>query len=259
MTHVTAALKMLLFALWCLIAVPFQSAVLLFTKGDAAYILPCLWHKGVCKIFGIRYTITGAPVTDRQTLFMSNHLSYLDIPLIGSFLKASFLAKKDVESWPVFGFLSKLQQTAFIERKQSATAREIESLSQRVQNQRNLILFPEGTSTDGRSVLPFKSSLFTLAMGTGTETLVVQPMTLHLVSVDGKAPETQALRDLYTWHRDMDTPLATHLWLFAKTSGARIDVIFHPALNPADYEDRKTLAKICHEHVSKGLEFLKAA
>lgn len=259
MRNIVASFKFALFALSCILAVPVQCAVLFFTKGDGAYVLPCLWHQIVCRIFGIRFTISGRPVTDRQILFMSNHLSYLDIPLIGSFLQASFLAKKDVESWPVFGFLSKLQQTAFIERKASATAREIENLSKRVEGRRSLILFPEGTSTDGRSVLPFKSSLFTLAMNNQQSDLLVQPMTIKLLSVDGQSPEPQDLRDLYAWHRDMDTDLATHLWRFARTSGAVLEVVFHEPINPAIFEDRKILAKACHEQVSKGLEIPKAA
>jgi 1-acyl-sn-glycerol-3-phosphate acyltransferase len=213
----------------------------------------------VCAIFGIRHQIIGTPNVSHQTLYMSNHLSYLDIPLIGSFLQASFVAKSEVASWPVFGFLSKLQQTAFLERKRTAIVRETNSLQGRIKRGGSLIIFPEGTSTDGQMVLPFKSSLFTLALGEANDALYVQPMTLQVTSVDGRAPRSQDERDLYAWHIAMDTELPVHLWRFAKTSGALIRVTFHPPLQARAYSDRKMLAQTCHMAVMSGLNPAQAA
>ena len=248
-----AAVKMALFALLTLVIIPPQMLIMLFHRGRGAYIVPMLWHRGVCLIFGIRFQIEGAPLHKGQTLFMSNHLSYLDIPVIGSLLVASFVAKKEVEGWPVFGFLSKLQQTAFIDRRRSAISEEKAAIDDRLSDGRSIILFPEGTSTDGRAVLPFKSSLFALALDSTNPDLCIQPMTVRLDSVDGRPPLTQADRDLYAWHRDMDTELPVHLWLFARTSGARVTLVFHPALRASGYTDRTVLAKPCHDAVSNGL------
>lgn len=72
--------------------------------------------------------------------------------------------------------------------------------------------------------------------------------------VNGKAPTTQELRDIYAWHRDMDTELPQHLWLFAKSKGAEIALSFQPVIISSDFEDRKTLARHCHEAVSNGVE-----
>lgn len=255
MTHsIRAASKIMSFIFLCLLVVPLQTVLLVFHKGRHAYIIPHLWHKGVCAIFGIRCEIQGTPVEGRQVLFLSNHLSYLDIPLLAGVLRnSSFVAKSDVSEWPVFGYLSKLQQTVFIQRSRSAAARESLTLDAVLRTGKSLTLFPEGTSTDGSSVLPFKSSLFAIPLQEGFTHLLLQPVTISVLNVGGQAPETQEIRDLYAWHRDMDTQLGEHLWRFAKTSGAKIRVTFHPPIHSGDFSDRKELAQACHEKVCSGL------
>jgi len=250
-----AGFKFFLFVLLCLVIVPSQSLILLFHKGRTAYVLPRLWHKGVCKIFGIKIRQTGVPYTDTQVLYMSNHISYLDISMMASVIpNASFVAKKAVASWPVWGFLSTLQQTAFISRSRGDAKKEANALDAMLQNGKNLIIFPEGTSTDGRGVLDFKSSLFSIALQDGLDHLMIQPITLQLLQTDGCAPQTQDARDLYAWHRDMDTELHHHLWHIAKHSGALVQITFHDIIAAKDFNDRKTLAKTCHDTVCKGLE-----
>ncbi|MCB1652204.1 MAG: 1-acyl-sn-glycerol-3-phosphate acyltransferase [Alphaproteobacteria bacterium] len=254
MSSIKAAFKFLAFALLCLAIVPLQSLVLFFTKGEKAYFLPKVFHKITCWIFGIKIKKTGQVSQAPQTLFISNHISYLDIPALGSLIPGtSFVAKRDVEKWPVFGFLSKLQQTAFISRSRSDAAKETRNIAAALKNNKNLILFPEGTSTDGQEVRPFKSSLFALALENDSKELQLQPITISVLSANGQKPQTQEQRDIYAWHINMDTPLAPHLWDFAKGNGAIIQITFHPPLQSTLYNDRKTLAKECHDTVSKGL------
>ncbi len=248
-----AALKMSLFVLLCLAIVPLQSLVLVVHRGRGAYILPWLWQCCVCRIFGITVLVEGKPHTKSQTIYVANHLSYLDIPAIGSILRASFVAKQEVAGWAVFGFLSKLQQTAFISRSKADAAKEKNALGAMLAEGKSLIIFPEGTSTDGREVLAFKSSLFALVLQDGVKNLTIQPVTVNMQTVDRRPVLTQADRDIYSWHRDMDTELPVHLWGFAKSRGAHISLKFHPPRLAGDYSDRKTLAKICHEDVCKGL------
>jgi len=254
MRNIIASIKFLAFALLCLIIVPAQSIMLLFHRGKYAYILPWLWQKGVCAIFRITLAVSGAPYTKSQTLYVSNHLSYLDIPAIGSVLRASFIAKKDVSRWPVFGFLSTLQQTAFVSRNPSDARTEKNALDNMLAEGKSLIVFPEGTSTDGTEFVPFKSSLFAIAFHENAPDLMIQPFTLQMQSVNGHAPETQELRDLYSWHRHMDTELHEHLWRFAQSKGAVIAMEFHDPIRARDYEDRKILAKTCQDHVFRTLE-----
>lgn len=248
-----ASLKLFAFALACLIVVLTQSPVLLFTRGPGAYIVPCIWHRVVCKIFNIRFEIEGTPETNGQVLLLSNHISYLDIPVLGSVLKASFVAKKDVESWPVFGFLAKLQQTAFINRSRSAAQSESNSLSGMLSEGKSLIIFPEGTSTDGREVRPFKSSLFALPLQEEHKDLIIQTLTIRMEMVDSSEVTSQDIRDIYSWHIDMTTELPEHLWRFAKSRGAVLKIKFHAPLRAGDFQDRKVLAQACHDQVSAGL------
>ncbi len=249
-----ACFKFILFALITIPIVPAQYLLLLIHKGRGAYILPYLWQKGVCAIFGIKVKIIGKPHKASQTIYVSNHLSYLDIPVIGSVLRASFVAKKDVRSWAGFGFLSTLQQTAFISRDRADAKQAKNDLDEMLNDGKSLIIFPEGTSTDGKEVVPFKSSLFSIAMKENLKDIYVQPITLKMESVDGKPVKTQNDRDLYAWHINMDTPMEEHLLRFAKSRGAVISLNFHPPVKAHDFENRKTLAKACHEAVSNGLD-----
>lgn len=250
MRALIAAAKIALFALWCFAVVPLQCILLLIHRGKAAYILPYFWHKGVCLIFNIKVHVHGTPKTDQQVLYVSNHLSYLDIPVIGTVLKASFVAKKDVSSWPVFGFLSKLQQTAFIERSRGAAVKERNALDSMIADGKSLIIFPEGTSTNGDSVLPFKSSLFALALKDSEKPILIQPFSLKMDTVDKQKPDASNIVDIYSWHRDMTTELPAHLWRFAKSKGAVISLHFHPVISSESYTDRKKLALACQETVS---------
>ncbi len=254
MRFLIACIKFLFFILLCLVVVPTQLVVLLLHKGNGAYIMPWLWQKAVCKIFRINIQITGTPYTDTQTIYIGNHISYLDIPAVGSILRASFVAKKDVASWPVFGFLSKLQQTAFISRSREDAKKEKHALDTMLDEGKSLIIFPEGTSTDGCEVLPFKSSLFSIAYKEGLEDIRIQPITINMTRVDKREIKTQDDRDIYSWHLNMDTPLEKHLWRFALSRGATISLNFHDVLKASDLKDRKTLAKACYNAVSNGLK-----
>ncbi len=254
MSTIKAILKLLLFAIVSIVIVTLQLIVLAFNNGPAAYIIPQQWHRILCFVFGIKIRITGEPYKNGQVIFVSNHISYLDILVLGTALRASFVAKKDIASWPVFGFLSKLQQTAFISRSHIDAKKEKHALDTMLASGKSLIIFPEGTSTDGREVIPFKSSLFAIALrNENNSDIFIQPITLAMQSVDKHDVVTQDDRDLYAWHINMTTPLAEHLWRFAKSRGAEIHLYFHTPVDANEYTDRKILAKTCHEAVSNGL------
>jgi 1-acyl-sn-glycerol-3-phosphate acyltransferase len=253
----TIIFKASLFFLWCLVMVPPQAILILFYRGPHAYHIPYLWHKGICLIFGLRVRVEGAPIETAQTLFVSNHVSYLDIPVIGSTLKASFVAKNEVAGWPVFGFLSRMQQTAFISRSRNHAQREKNALGNMLKEGKSLILFPEGTSTDGRDVASFKSSLFSMTLDGEHPDLLIQPFTLRIDRVDGKSPDDQAVRDLFAWYGDMTMP--PHLRAFTAGRGADVTLVFHSPIRPNDYPDRKSLAEACESAVRSGLTGAKIA
>ncbi len=249
MRTVRATLKMAFFALWSALLIPPQALLLMFYKGRGTYIIPSLWHRGMRTVFGIRCKIIGTPCRS-QTIFVSNHVSYLDIPLLGSLLKASFLAKSEVASWPVFGYFSKLQQCVYVERKKTAVTGAKADLEKLLDSGRSLIVFPEGTSTSGMDVLPFKTSLFSITDG---HDINIQPITIALTQTDGKKPVTKDDYNIYSWPLEMETSLPEHLWLFAKTSGARILLTFHEPIHASAFPDRKALANACHACVANAL------
>lgn len=259
MRTLVAAFKILCFFAWSIILVPPQLLVMAFHRGRWAYEIPYLWERGTCFILRLKVIREGAPNTGQQTIYMANHISYLDIPVIAGILKASFVAKAEVASWPVFGFLSKLQQTAFIQRNRKDISVQRYALQNMLAAGKSLIIFPEGTSSDGTNVLPFKSSLFSIAYdeNNAPRDLAVQPVSLSLESVNGHTVSTEADRDIYAWHGDMT--LTPHLWQFAKSRGATVRVTFHKAYPARIYECRKLLAKKCQEDVLNGLQNIPCA
>lgn len=256
MLAVLAGFRFFLFGLLIFLVVPIQVIILFFTKGPASRVLPMIWMRCVCWIFGISVRVNGAPYREGQVITMCNHLSYLDIPVVGSVIPDSFVSKSDVAKWKLFGFLAGLRQTAYVIRGSVDPVVASQGVETRLQAGDNLIIFPEGTSTDGRNVLEFKRGVFARAIDANIDGLKVQPLTLQVLSANGRKVETQDDRDLYAWHNGMDDDfeLQHHLWRFAQSRGAQICLTFHPVINVSDYSDRKTLAKDTHIAVSNGLE-----
>ncbi len=251
MSSLKAILKILALALWSIPLVLIQIIALWFIKGRAAYIIPRIWHCGVAAILGLKIELRGDIVHDKQLIYISNHLSYLDIPVIGTVLKASFIAKEDIAHWPVIGYLCRMQQTAFISRNSRHAKKVAGALEDMLAEGKSLILFPEGTSTVGTSVLPFKSSLFSLLEPKeSSPPLPIQPFILELVSVN-KKPITAASRDLYSWYGDMD--FSPHMWVFLKNNGATVRLTFLDVIHPPTPFDRKTLCKTVEERITSGL------
>ncbi len=256
MPIIKACFKFFAFTLLILIAVPPQIIVMLFTKGPASRIIPMLWMRAVCFVFQIRVEAEGEPLKNEQYIVMCNHLSYLDIPAIGSVIPDSFVSKSDVANWKLFGFLAGLRQTAYVVRGSADPVLASQGVENRLKQGDNLIIFPEGTSTDGQTVLDFKSGVFARALDSGVNGLKILPATLHVIAVNGHAVRTQEDRDVYSWHNGMDDDfeLHHHLWQFAQSGGVRIRLMFHDPIAVKDYNDRKTLAKDTHKAVSNGLE-----
>lgn len=250
MKKLIAISKIALMLLWSVPLVLIQICILPFHKGQSAYIVPRIWHKGICFFLGLKTEIRGTPVHNTQLIYISNHLSYLDIPAIGSYLKASFIAKEDIAHWPVIGFLSKVQQTAFISRNSAHAKKVANALDTMVKEGKSLILFPEGTSSVGTSLLPFKSSLFSLAHPKDMKPIAIQPFILELIEADGK-PVTPESRDYYAWYGDME--FAPHIWVYLQTKGAKIRLTFLDVIPATEGMDRKELCKLVESRISAGL------
>lgn len=253
MSKTRAYVRILLFALWSLPLVSLQCLVLLVHRGKLAYKIPRLWHIGLCRVFGMPVRVIGTPQpTTTPVMFISNHISYLDILVMGSKIEASFVAKNDVATWPIFGFLSSLQQTAYISRASKDALKERHSLQSYLHTGKSIIFFPEGTTNNGRDILPFKSSMFALALDHHLTDgrLVIQPFSIRIVPKDGPTGESDAVN--YAWAFDDDTPLVTHLMRFAGGHGCILELVFHEIVDPKKYNDRKALCRTVETMVTLG-------
>ena len=112
---------------------------------------------GIRKIFGIKLKVSGEQ-EQKKVMFISNHISYLDIIILGSLVNAVFVAKSEIRDWPIINKLCMLGKTIFVERdNRKSVKKQAISIKENMENGLNVILFPEGTSSDGSKVLSFKS------------------------------------------------------------------------------------------------------
>ncbi len=210
--------------------------------------LPLWYHRQCCWILGLRVECRGQRSTARPTLFVSNHVSYFDISVLGSLIAGSFVAKREVASWPLFGWLAKLQRSIFIARRGRQAAANRDEMRARLESNDDLILFAEGTSGDGNRVLPFKSALFSVAqLRPGGRPLTVQPVSIAYTRLDG-VPMGRYLRPFFAWYGDME--LAGHIWQATGLGWATVEVEFHPVVTMEAFGSRKALCDHCHAQVA---------
>lgn len=207
-----------------LLLLPFQAAGILF-NSRLQRIVPNLFHRAACAVIGIRITQIGERTRESPALILSNHASWLDIIVLGAIAPVVFVAKSEVADWQLFGQLAKLQRTVFVEReRRHKTGDAARAMGDRLLGGDAVVLFPEGTSSDGIRILPFRSALIGSvhhAIGDSThhERVTVQPVSLAYVRYGG-VPVGRALRDKVAWYGDVD--LIPHL-LGVFSSGA-VDV-----------------------------------
>ncbi len=213
--------------------------------------LPRLIHWLALRVLGIRVEVVGQPTFGRSVVWLGNHLSYLDVPILGSLGPMRFVAKQEIEGWPIFGWLAGLQRTVYISRRPRQALAAGERFEEAVRAGGVVVLFAEGTSSDGSAVLPFRPSLLEVLMTPTQHEAEVQGFTLRLQEVDGRVANAAWVRDLYAYHRDMS--LLPHLRAFLGLRGARLQVIFHKALVPSRFADRRALARRLYEQVAAGL------
>ena len=241
--------RLAIYFAWTVLLMPVQAVGLALRRPWTAT-LPRFYHRWCCRILGLRVRRIGRPTQARPVLFAVNHISYLDITVLGSLLPVSFIAKREVASWPLFGWLARLQRSVFIDRQVRSTREQRDSIAGRLAANDGLILFAEGTSGDGNRILPFKSALFSVADHAASGAVTVQPVSIAYTKLDG-LPIGRRLRPLFAWYGSMS--MAPHLWTMVGLGEVEIVVEFHPPTTLADCGSRKALARYCHERVAAGL------
>jgi lyso-ornithine lipid O-acyltransferase len=231
-------------------------AVLVRTSQRAARKFPHWYHRKVCNIIGVRLHIEGAVARDRPVLLIANHTSWLDIPVLSAVAPVSFVAKKEVGSWPFVSSLARLQRTVFVDRtRRVAVGDTAGEISQRLQQGDAIVLFAEGTSSDGNRVLPFLSSLFAAAKPPGPSAPLASEPVVQTVSVvythRHGVPLGRADRPDICWYGDME--MQSHAWALLKGGPLDATIVVGPPVPLDQFRDRKDLAEKTEIAVRQGV------
>lgn len=219
-------------------------ALFLAIGSPAAKSLPVRYHRFVCRLLGVRVICHGRLSEKRPLLVVANHCSWLDIPVLSTIGPVSFVAKHEVSRWPVVGWLAKLQRTIFVDReRRSRTAHVKREIAERLAAGDVMVLFAEGTSSDGNQVLPFRSALIGAVHessdGDRPPALLVQPVAVIYVRLNG-IPMGRQHRPMVAWHGDLD--MGPHVWRLLTAGTVDVEIAFGEpiALNTA--RERKAVA-----------------
>ena len=198
------------------------------------------WSLLVLKIVGIKLKISGQ--RQKCLVYVSNHVSWIDILVLNSLLDVVFVSKSEVKYWPGLGILAMLAKTIFIERKSLSALRQKNLLERSLTNGHSLCFFPEGTSTEGKDVRPFKSSLFSICFPKDNidySERSIQPVTLKYTS----PPEEET--DFYSFWREDDTIFENIKKVIGCSNSGSVEIIFHEPLFLKNFKDRKDLSLAC--------------
>ncbi|MDU9003231.1 lysophospholipid acyltransferase family protein [Sedimentitalea todarodis] len=190
------------------------------------------------RILGMGFSTSGELMIEHGAV-VANHSSWLDIFALNARKRVYFVSKSEVASWPGIGWLARATGTVFIERNPARAREQTQLFEQRLLAGHKLLFFPEGTSTDGFRILPFKTTLFAAFFSDELRNIAhIQP-----VNVIYHAPRGEPAR-FYGWWGDME--FAEHL---LKTLAVRrpgsVELVYHPAVRVADFANRKALAAHC--------------
>jgi 1-acyl-sn-glycerol-3-phosphate acyltransferase len=208
--------------------------------------IPILFHRILCALLGVRVRVIGERHIAPTLMIVSNHTSWLDIPVIASRMPLVFIAKREVSTWPLFGQLAKLQRTVFVDRtRRQKTADVNAEIASRMAEGDPVVLFGEGTSSDGNRVLAFRSALIgaardALAEAEHTERVWLQPLSIAYVALDG-LPMGRQHRGRVAWHGDLD--LLPHLGEVIRGGAIDVTLTWGPPVAFDIHSDRKAVTR----------------
>ena len=243
-------LALILLVAATLVLVPFQLVAMKTGLWRETVVLR-LWHRIVLAALGIRVHVTGAPAAQRPLLIAANHVSWADISVLGAIADVRFIAKAQMQGWPLVGFLSDLQRTVYIEReRRRSSGDQAGEIALRLANGDAMVLFAEGTTGDGNMMLPFKSTLFgaaTMAIAEGAVSQVaIQPVAVVYTRLHGM-PLGRRFRSLASWIGDQD--LAPHARALLESGAVDVEVRFGEPVIFRAGDNRKQAARLVEERV----------
>ena len=239
---------------WTALCMPVQAA-LLPLPGRGKAVFPRHFWSAFTRLLGVRVRVVGdlvRPTKGRAVVYVSNHSSWVDIAVLGGQLEGCFVAKEDVARWPVISTVARLGRTVFVSRQRGSTAKERDDMTALIARGDGLILFPEGTTSDGARVLPFRTPFF--AVATGENSPIIQPVSIVYDRLGG-LPLGRANRPVFAWYGDMD--IASHFGRLGQLRGMRVTVVLHEPFEPREFPDRKALAQAVWDTVAEGAATLR--
>ncbi len=211
--------------------------------------MPVIFHRYLCFVLGIRVIREGKLDPRRPLMIVSNHVSWLDIVVISSLFPVSFIAKSEVGTWPVVRTLARLQRSIFVERERRAkTAAVNAAIAERIGKGDAMVLFAEGTTSDGLRVLPFRSALLGAAQAATADAgeAVLQPLAIRYTHRGGLPIARTEMAEI-AWYGDMD--LGPHLAALLAGPGIIVRVSLPEALPVSATHNRKETAKLLETRV----------
>ena len=243
---------LLCLSIFIIITIPIQFLLNIFNLR-LKNIYPIFFYKVIKNIAGINIDIEGLEKITQKgigTLYIANHVSWFDILCLGSILNARFIAKKEVASMGIFGFLAKLSNTFFIDNSNKNKIYEYNNfIREKLINGESLILFPEGTTSDGNSVRKFKSSLFE-CINSNESQINVQPISICYVRKNN-VPMGIYSRRFIAWIGEIS--MVSSMKEFLSSGSITVSLIFHPKISIGRFSNRKELSSFCEEQILIGL------
>jgi 1-acyl-sn-glycerol-3-phosphate acyltransferase len=230
------ALRLVLALAWTMPSMLIQ-AMLLCLPGRAKERFAKTYWRGIRAILGVSLTVRGELTAIRPAVFIANHCSWIDIVALGGILPGCFVAKAEIAGWPLISWIARLGRTVFVSRNKKTLERERDSLQARLAAGDNIILFPEGTTSDGTRILPFQSSF--LAIAEAPAKPVIQLVTIVYDGLDG-LPVRRRDRPLISWYGDMD--MASHYPGIGRHRSLHATVVVDQEIPAGTYKSRKALA-----------------
>ena len=229
-------------------SLPFMIAL----QWTLARVAPARWgtasiayYRFLCRLLRIRIEVRGAVVTNMPVMIVSNHMSWSDIVVLGAIAPMVFVAKREVSGWPLIGAAARVQKVVFVDReRRQQTGNTVNEMAERLAEGHPVVLFAEGTSSDGNRVLPFRTALVGAASAMRDDAalggLVLQPMSICYPGLAG-LPMARAQRPRVAWYGDLD--FLPHLKDFIRRNDVDAVVTFGTPVAATAGQDRKALAR----------------
>jgi len=208
------------------------------------------YYRMLCRLLRLRIHTIGRPVQDQPTLIVSNHVSWLDIPVISAVCSVAFVTKQEVASWPIVGPASRLLRSVYIDRtRRQQSGEDSANIARRLIEGDPVVLFAEGTSSDGNRTLPFRSALVgAVAQVDPAHQVLLQPMSIGYNRLQGLAMGRRD-RPLIAWYGDLD--FAPHIKQFVRRGVVDVTVTFGEPVPFHNGANRKAVTRALEADVRR--------